>query len=81
MWTLNSVWQSVLPWMRLDTESMPLLAYDQLRVENPIEDEVIVECYDDVMTGEFSQFEENSVNYRILSLPLLMVWPGCRSTW
>ena len=60
--TLNSVWQSGLPWMRVDTENMPLLAYDKLRVENPIEDEVRVECYDDVMTGEFSQFEGNSVH-------------------
>ena len=42
---------------------MPLLAYDQLRVEKPIEDEVRVECYDDAMTGEFSQFEENSINF------------------
>ena len=61
--TLNSVWQNGLPWMRLDTESMPFLPYDQLRVEKPIEDEVRVECYDDVITGEFSQFEENSVNF------------------
>ena len=30
--TFNSEWQIGLPWMRLDTESMPLLAYDQLRV-------------------------------------------------
>ena len=49
--TLNSVWQTGLPWMRLDTKNMPLLAYDQLRVEKPIEDEVRVECYDDAMTG------------------------------
>ena len=40
--------------MRLDTESMPLVAYDQLRVEKPIEDEVRVECYDEAMTGEYS---------------------------
>ena len=36
--SLNSVWQTGLPWMKLDTEDMPLLAYDQLRVEKPIED-------------------------------------------
>ena len=47
--------------MRLDTDSMPLLAYDQLRVEKLIEDEVKAECYDDAMIGEFSQFEEKSV--------------------
>ena len=48
--------------MRLDTESMPLLAYDQLlRVEKLIEDEVRAECYDEAMTGEFSQFEDKSV--------------------
>ena len=49
--------------MKLDTEDMPLLAYDQLRVEKPIEDEVRVECYDEALTGEFSQFEESSVHY------------------
>ena len=49
--TLNSVWQTGLPWMRLNTENMPLLASDQLRVEKPIEDEVRVECYDDAMTS------------------------------
>ena len=38
--TLNSEWQTGLPWMRLDTESMPLLAYNQLRVEKVVEDEV-----------------------------------------
>ena len=59
--TLDSECQTGLPWMRLDTESMPLLVYDQLRVEQLIEDEVRVECYDDAMTGEFSQLEENSV--------------------
>ena len=47
--------------MRLDTESMPLLAYDQRRVEKLIEDEVRVECYDNSMTGEFSQFDKSSV--------------------
>ena len=54
-------WQNRLPWMRLDNESMPLLAYDQLRVKKLTEDEVRVECYDNAMTGEFSQFDENSV--------------------
>ena len=59
--TLNSEWQTGMSWMRLDTESMPLLAYDQLRVEKLTEDEVRVECYDDAMMGEFSQFDEKSV--------------------
>ena len=59
---LDSVWQTSLLWMKLDTSEMPLLAYDQLKVEKPIEDEVRVECYDQAMTGEFSQFEENSVH-------------------
>ena len=58
--TLNFEWQTGLPRMRLDTENMPLLAYDQLRVEKLIEDEVKVECYDDAM-DEFSQFEYKSV--------------------
>ena len=30
--TLNSEWQTGLPWMRLDIESMLLLAYEQLRI-------------------------------------------------
>ena len=30
--SLKSVWQTGLPWMKLDTEDMPLLAYDQLKV-------------------------------------------------
>ena len=34
--TLNSEWQNELPWMKLDTESMPLLDYDPLRVEKTI---------------------------------------------
>ena len=34
--TLNSVWQNILPWMRLNTENMLLLAYDQLRVEKQL---------------------------------------------
>ena len=49
--------------MSLDTESMPLLAYDPFRFENPIEDEVRVECFDDAMTEEFSQLDENSVHF------------------
>ena len=40
---------------------MPLLSYNQLRAEKTVEDEVKAECYDDAMTGEFSQFEENTV--------------------
>ena len=67
--------------LRLDTESIPLLAYDQLRVEKPIEDEVRVECYGDAMTGEFSQFEENSVHLLNPISSLAAGWPGCRSTW
>ena len=47
--------------MRLDTESMPLLVYDQLRVEKLTEDEVRVKCYANAMMGEFSQFDEKSV--------------------
>ena len=63
--------------MRQDTESMPLLAYDQLGVIKPIEDEVRVECYDDAMTGEMKiQFI-----FQIPSLPLVLVRSGCRSTW
>ena len=31
--TLNSEWQNGLSWMRLDTERMPLLVFDQLRVK------------------------------------------------
>ena len=50
--TLNFEWQNGLPWMRQDTESLPsLLAYVQLRVKKPIEDEVRVE------------FAKNSVHF------------------
>ena len=50
--------------MRLDTESMPLVTYDQLRVEKPIEDEFRVKCYnDEAMTGKFSQFEDNEEHF------------------
>ena len=59
--SLDSEWQNGLSWMKMDTENMPLLSYNQFRVEKTIEDEVKVECYDDAMTGEFSQFEENKV--------------------
>ena len=47
--------------MQLDFESMPLLAYDQLTVDKTIEAEVMAECYDKVMTSEFSQFDEDNV--------------------
>ena len=57
---------------------MPLLAYDQLRVEKPIEDEVRVKCYDEAMSGEFSQFEETSVHFYdsifSLAVGLARVW-------
>ena len=44
--------------MRLDTDCMPLLEYDQLRVKKIIADEVKAECYDEALTGEFLQFNE-----------------------
>ena len=44
--------------MKLDVESMPLLVYDQLTVDKTIEADVMAEYYDEVMTGEFSQFDE-----------------------
>ena len=47
--------------MQLDIDSMPLLAYDPLTVDKTIEAEVMDECYDKVMTGEFSQFDEDNV--------------------
>ena len=40
---------------------MPLLAYDQLMVDKTIEAEVMAECYDKVMTGEFSQFDKDKI--------------------
>ena len=59
--TINSEWQTRSPWMQLDVDSMPLLAYDQLTFDKTIEAEVMVECYDKVMTGEFSQFDEDNI--------------------
>ena len=47
---------------------MPLVVYDRLRVEKPIEDKVRVKCYYEAMMGEFSQFEESSVHPFILYL-------------
>ena len=44
--------------MKLDVECMPLLVYDQLTVDKTMEAEFMAECCDNVMTGEFSQFEE-----------------------
>ena len=66
----NFVWQTGLPWMKLDTEDMPLLGYDQLWVEKPIEDEVRVKRRDVAMTGEFSQFEENLIHLSIVIFSL-----------
>ena len=43
----GSRWIEGMSWMKLETKDMPLLAYDQLRVEKPIEDEVKVECFGD----------------------------------
>ena len=59
--TLNSLWQDGLPWMKLDVENMPLVVYEQLIADKSLEAEIMAECYDKVMTGEFSQFEENNV--------------------
>ena len=47
--TLNSEWQTGLPWMRLDTEIMPLLEYHQLTVEKTIKAKIMAECYDEVI--------------------------------
>ena len=41
--TINSEWQTGLPWMKLDVESMPLLVYDQLTVDKTIKAEVMAE--------------------------------------
>ena len=57
--TMHSVWQTGLPWMHLDVESMPLLVYEQLTVDKISEAEVMAECYEKVLTGEFSQFPED----------------------
>ena len=46
--TMHSVWQTGLPWMRLDD----ITCFKQL---------TMAECYDKVMTGEFSQFNEDKV--------------------
>ena len=57
--TTHSVWQTGLPWMHLDVESMPLLVYEQLTVDKISEAEVMAECYEKVITGEYSQFPED----------------------
>ena len=59
--TIHSAWQTGLPWMRLDFKSMPLLAYEQLTIDKISEDEVMAKCYDKIMTGEFSQLNEEKV--------------------
>ena len=49
--TLNSVWENGLPWMRMDTKSMPLLAYDQLRVKKTYRTRGQGRMLYDAMTG------------------------------
>ena len=41
----GSRWIEGLDWMRMETKNMPLLAYNQLKVEKPIEEEVKLECF------------------------------------
>ena len=45
--TIGSVWQNGLPWMRLDTEQMPVLRYIDLTVTKDQEEEVKSECFEE----------------------------------
>ena len=52
----GSRWIEGMSWMKLEKKDMPLLVYDQLRVEKPIEDEVRVECFGE---SHITGFEDN----------------------
>ena len=56
----GSKWIEGMSWMKLDTKDMPLLAYDQLRVEKPIEDEVRAECFGDSHITGFEDTTEKA---------------------
>ena len=70
---LNSVWQTGLPWMRLNTENMPLLTCDQLRVENLVR----TRSGSNVMILNLRKTWFTSLTLVFL---LGLGWPGCRST-
>ena len=50
----GSSWIKGLEWMRRDKSDMPLADLDHVRVEKPIEDEIMVECYPEPYTGKFT---------------------------
>ena len=54
-------WIEGLDWMKKEVKDMPLLAYNQLRVEKPIEDEVKVECFGDSHMSEIHETSEKDV--------------------
>ena len=44
-YAIGSLWQNGLPWMKLPTESMPLMKYSQLKLDKPDQSELVKECY------------------------------------
>ena len=45
----GSEWQVGKPWMRLNTEDMPLKRYQDLTVSQSLDDQVRAECYDHLL--------------------------------
>ena len=45
----ESEWQEGKPWMRLNTEDMPLKRYQDLTVSQSLDDQVRAECYDHLL--------------------------------
>ena len=45
--SIGSVWQDGLPWMRLDTDQMPVMNYIDLTVTKDQEEEVKIECFEE----------------------------------
>ena len=62
--SLGSVWQDGLPWMKLDTEAMPLRKYSDLAVSKTQELEVQAECFEEPFLLDQGMDAINSLHAR-----------------
>ena len=60
----GSEWQVGKPWMRLNTEDMPLKRYQDLTVSQSLDDQVRAECYDHLLEPS----QDSSQHHAIFSI-------------
>ena len=77
--TVDSVWQSGLPWMRLPLDSMPVKTYADLRIDAKVQQEVEQECFHEPFIPKINGFIHAMFDQKLGQTRSVSHCSGCQS--